>query len=459
MTRYLLLCCCLLFLFGCEQQSPSAPSTQAAGQNTASEAAAVRHFTSVKLLHGAVTPYRFELPSEALQVWRRYRSAQPALVLFSAHPLLQPLAPGQQKVTTDLLANGKDDDFYRRGSLSRSDPALSPLQTLNVALDNGLFSEVVWFFPTREKLADFSPEKFTTRMSKAGFIAKNENPNLHLLEEGVIGGTVHGVPLRIIHPLAALPELNRPALVHVDLGYFRGLYKNEVSTPLYNLLRETALTLRDADFDTLAVSLSYSTEGGAFSLSTRFLISDLTQLIEHPDLLGGKMPAGWRYHSEALYAREMYQEGQSRKLIAEAAEKYPDDPAVLYVDLQNLLEKGRNDEGFKLLDRIVKLDPGYAMEYLSLAETGVDKGWLDKSLELLDKASAVYPDDPFILLYKIDVLKRMKRETDTLPLIKTLQQYRWSKLFYPQMPQHLADLAKPALKALVSGGTRQAEGD
>ena len=449
MSRYLFLGCCLLLLWGCENQSQTtSPSTQ----EKPPTAAIAPSKATVKLLHDTLVPHKFELPTEALQVWRKYQTLKPALVLFSAHPFLQPLDPAQRKDVENLIASGKDDQFYLRGSQARSNPALTPLQPLSAAIDSGLVSEVVWFFPTREKLDDFSADNLQQHMRKAGFFTAEEKPDLKLLKKGVIGGTVRGIPLRVIHPLAALPKLQKPTLVHVDLSYFQGLFKNEVATPVYNLLHETALTLRDANFDTLAVSLSYSTEGGPLSLATRFLIDDLAQMLEKPELLSGDMPDQWRYQSDALYTKEMYQETKSKELIADAAKKYPDDPALLYANMQRLLQQGKNDQGFKLLDRIVALDRGYAEEYLALAETGIDKGWFDQTLTLLDKAQAVHPDDPFIQLFKVEVLIKAKRGKEALPILKGLQRLNWSPIYYPQMQQQL----KNRIEAIQKGKNQSA---
>jgi hypothetical protein len=443
MIRYLLLSCCLLLICACENRSQPENTKENSATGTT-----LAGFPTRKLLREPLEAQRFELPSEALQIWRGYQALKPALVLYSIHPFLQPLEPAQRREVAALLRKGKSEDFYRRGTIARSNPALSPLQTLSAALAAGYFSEIIWFFPTRADLADFSPENFRQEMGKAGFIDPAAAPDLHLLEEGIIGGNLRGVPLRIVHPLAALPKLARPALIHLDLGYFQGLYQNEVRTPVYALVHETALSLRDADYLTLDISLSYSTEGGNFSLATRFLIDALAQLLHQPELLDGELPEPWRFRSEALYAREMYQESEAKTLVAAAAAKYPEDPSLLYDNLQLLLQSGQEEAGFRLLERIVRLDPGYAEEYLALAETGVDQGWLDKSLQLIDKALACYPDNPFIRLYKIDVLRQAGRENETLPLIEELIRLNWSKVFFPEMDRRLNEMAAATRAAI-----------
>lgn len=436
MSRYAWIFLCLFFLAACEQQSTP---RQADVTPPPLEPAAKVSAKTFTLMQDQITPHLFELPTEALQVWREYKENRPALVLFSIHPLLQPVNENMKEDVASLLAEGTAEDFYRHGSLNRSTPILTPIQTLSAALDAGCFSEIVWFFPTREELANFSAETFQARMSAAGFISES-NPKLSLLEEGIIGGTLRGVPIRIIHPLAALPEITQPLILHLDLGYFKGLYKNGVSTPVYNLLEEVALLLRDSHYAALTATLSYSTEDAEFSIDTRFLIRHLAALLHNPAMLETDMPESWRVRKEALFSNEMYMENESKKLIAEAAAKFPDDPSFQHDYFQVLLQTGQNEAAFALLDKIVELDPGYAQEYLSLAETAVEKNWLTEAVNLLQKAEKHYPENPFIALRKADILIQLKDYPAALLIIENLKTLPWSQKVYPQVSETLIEM-------------------
>ncbi len=408
-----------------------------AAETSQVQASTIKSETVTRIMRESIVPNRFELPSQAPQIWRKYKQQRPALVLFSEHPFLQQIPPQLHTRINSLLEEGTADDFYRHGSIQRCDPLLLPMQTLNAALSQQYFSEIIWYFPFRQNLADVSIDDFRTQMTKAGFLNTAEADKLKIIEEGVIEGDVQGVPLRIIHPLASLPEINRPILLHIDLGYFRGLYINEISTPAYDLLQETVELLRDSQWNTLEITLSTSTEGGNYSLATRFVIADLARLLTNPALLDDKMPASWKNRKEAMFNQNFFQESKARELIQLNAMKFPNDPTIQYDTYQLLIKAGDNQTAFNHLDKAVVLDPGYAEGYLVLAEKGQKEGWYAQTLIFLDKAAKVYPQNPFILLQKADLLISLKRESEAKSIYSQQQKCSWSKFFYPTISEEL----------------------
>jgi len=427
----ILLILLLLLLPGCQSNQEKDQSPQPTSQQKLSE---------TQVMQQNITPILFELPSQALQVWRNFKTQKPALVLFSENPFLAPIPQPLKKSVKDLIATGSAEDFTRQASLQRVNPVLLSQQTLSAAIDSQLISEIVWYFPTRSPLAEFKVQNFSKLLVKAGFLSDEEAAQLTRAEEGIFEGRVRGIPLRVVHPLAALPEISQPVLLHIDLGYFRGLFKNSVSTPLYNLLHETALLLRDTQWPTLAVSLSYSNEGGNYALETRFLIKDLAQLLENPQIIDGQMPKNWQNRKEALFSKDFYQESKAQQLMLQSAEQSPLDASVQYDAYRVLIETGQNKEAFEQLDKVVALDPGYAEEYLSLAQTGFEKGWNDQTLQLLDKAIAAMPYNPLIPLHKADLLLEMGKKQAALEIYERQQQLPWSTIYYPEMSNSLKNL-------------------
>jgi hypothetical protein len=74
---------------------------------------------------------QYETPSQALQQWYTVRGAQPALLLYSNDPLLQPTGPDVQK---NLLAHlDAHDQNALRSDIA--DPVILPTMTLHAALE------------------------------------------------------------------------------------------------------------------------------------------------------------------------------------------------------------------------------------------------------------------------------------------------------------------------------------
>jgi tetratricopeptide (TPR) repeat protein len=390
-----------------------------------------------------------ELPSEALPYWRDAAAGnKPALVLFSIHPLLQPIEDTLKGDATRLMSNGSIDDFHQHGSMYRAEPLILPTQTLSAAIDADMFSEILWVFPSTATPDQMQHDLFRKQVTDAGFLTEEEGNALNL-DDGVYHGTVRGVPFRAVHP-DVLPEISKPMILHIDLGYFKGLYQGEVKTRIYDILFNTALALNETAWQPLLTTLSYSTFEGTFSLDVRFLISNFADLLRDPGLLDGTMPQNWALRSEALYSVNFFLEGKVQEYYEQAAREYPQDAAAQYDLYKHLFFEQRNlDEALKLLDKAVQLDRGYAAAYLELALIADTDNNLNAALELLSKAAPLVPENPMVNLYRAQFLIQSGRKEEALPLIENLQTLNWSQHYHPDVPQLLeqmrnAEITQPA---------------
>lgn len=379
-----------------------------------------------------IEPKVLELPSGALAVWRDFARQKPALVIFSSHPLLTSIPEDARQQMRDFVLTAPAAEVVRRARFSTADVALTPPQTVSAAIDAGLLGELVFVQPTTREAGEISLAEFQQRSFVAGFLTEQEALALKL-HDGTISGTLRGIPFRCVHP-TALPKLDRPVIIHIDLGYFQDLYINDVKTPLYELLYQTARNIRAAGWPALAATLSYSNQEVEFSLETRFMISNLATILLHPELVDGAVPPSWKLRADARYLRAMYDETASREMIEKAAEIAPEDPDSLYALVLQLFSERRPDKAFSLLDRTVALDPGYALAYLELGETALLSGHLKKSMELVSKAQRFFPGNPFIRMSLADLLIRDKRGEEALPILHELQQLPWSTTYHPQVP-------------------------
>lgn len=390
----------------------------------------------------ALEPHLYELTSGALATWRNFAGQKPTLVLFSAHPLLDPIPEERKEQIHDLLVKSDEKEVVRRCRLLSNEPVALPPETLSAALDNDLFSEVVLVIPGQEKPEDFNLEKTRRRFQQAGFLSADESTQL-TLSDGVIRGTVRKVPLLIVHP-DRLPKLDKPIILHIDLSYFKEMYVNEVKTPSYDLLLQLATKVRAAAYPALATTLSFSNQEVGFSLESRFLIRDLSTVLRKPELLDGNPPPSWELRAKALYATTMFAESEARELTLQAANKNPDDAAALYSLALDMFKQGQAEAGFATLDQAVALDQGYGLEYLELAQQGLSMGKTGKSIELLGKAANALPDNPFVRIELANQLIQASRVKEARPLIAELIKLDWSKTFHPQVPQYLEQMKEAA---------------
>lgn len=385
-----------------------------------------------------VKPVVTELPSEAVPVWRETLPSKGTLVLMSTHPFLEPIEAERVQELEQLVASGTRDDFWRRGSFNRADPALVPTEAVSAALLGGMFSEIVWIFPGSVEPGQLPQDSFHQQLIDARFLTEEEAGQL-TFADGVFTGLVRGVPLRIVHP-KVLPKIDGPFVLHVDLGYFRGLYQGEVKTPIYDMLHSACQGIKTVGWRPQAITLSYSTIDGFVSHDVRFLLSNLAEILQNPKLLE-QMPPSWAKRGEAMYLTEFFQEQKGAELLQQNAADNPKDAGAQYDYYKSLFEQQKFDEAFKQLDKAVALDSGYGAAYLDLAQIAETDQNLAVGEGLLSKAANIYPVNPFIDLYRVQFLLQMGRFDEAKSTLDGLQKLTWSSRYHPQIPGGLKQMA------------------
>lgn len=394
------------------------------------------------LFHEGIDPFLFELPSGALSIWRHYANKQPVLVLFTTHPFLDPVAIERSAEIKLLMKNGSDREIINRGQLQSADTLFLSPESVSIALENGFFSEIVIILPVTSDKKTFSLTEFQQRALPAGFFTETELLNLKM-HDGIISGSVRGVPLRIAHP-ENLPVIEQPVVLHLDHGYFSGLYVNEIKTPAYQLVYNLAGDLRKAAYKALAVTISFSNREAEFSLESRFMLRDLAEVLRKPQQFETSRPENWELRAAALYASTMFSESRARELTTMAADNSPGDAAAQFAVALDLFKEQRNAEAFAALDRAVALDKGYGLAYVELADQGLKIGQRDKAIELLGKAAATFPELSLLRIDQAHYLIQSGRVKEARPIIKELRQLTWSPHFHPEIPAILEKMREAA---------------
>jgi len=377
------------------------------------------------------------LPSQALTSWRKFSTSRPALVVLADQPYLENIPESLQRMAHDLIETGSDAELVRQSDYDQPDPLVLAPQAVRAALLAKLFREVVWLLPDDRPLAEFSWSVMEAQLRESGLLADGQN--LELSADGGVGRTmVEGVPLTIAHPDAwSMLKMTSPALLHVDLSYFRSAYRSEARIPVYELITTVAGMLRSMNLSVLAVTLSYSTVDGYVDLGGRFTIPTLAQLLRDPKILEAGMPRTWQLRAQALNKRLMFSETEATALYHELLTLTPDDPAALYDVASRMFFAKQFAGGLELLDRAVSLDSGYAVKYLHLAEQARQAGDLENAVLLLTKYRRIAPDHPGIKLRLAELLKAQGDDIEAQALLRELEQLPWSQIYHAQIPELL----------------------
>jgi tetratricopeptide (TPR) repeat protein len=421
---------------GCKQET--APATEKIKPPATKTAAA-------RLLSEPLRTTITESLSEALPVWRRHQQQRPALLLLANDPYLQKIPPPLFDETLQLINQGSAAEIARRTSRPGPNPLMFPAMTVTAALEAELISEVIWVLPIASSTEKVNLQVFRDQLARYRTGNAEQLPQIRL-QGDALSGTISGKPFRAVS-LEQLPELTGPLLLHIDLGFFSPLYRHEIGTPIYQLIYKVLSRLREQGWSGLHATVSTANLDSQLPLKTRFLADNIKTLIENPALLEQPVPASWIQRAQILYLENFLQKEKILNLYLAMATENPDNPSIQYGLYQIMRRFKEAETAFSYLKKAVELDPIYAIEYLTLAQFADDKKHPDAALRMLDKAGAVFPQDPFIVLKKAQLLIATGQGEQALPLLDQLKSLTWSTVYDPQMPEELEQLTKLAQEA------------
>lgn len=437
-------------LFGCEE-APSIPATERSTPQTERPSRLLhpdKPIQSIQLvtpaaglqepvdfLNRPMVLQSFESTSEALAVWRQFAGRQPVLLLLANNPHLMPV-PGSLREQVDTLVNNDTAAaIVAAGDSNSPNPLLRSGMAVDIALRNKWFSQFQWALPLRDPGQALDLEAFRGQLTGAGIATDEEVAGL-TLDERTFRGHLRNLPFTA----AALPQLQnlpQPVIVHIDLGYFQPLYKNEIATPMLGIIHDTLATLRKMHLDTLAVTFTYSHGDGQMTLDVRFLGELIKELVAQPEILDVGIPPLWARQGDALYLSNFFQKEKIRELH-EAQEQ--EAPQAAWVKFNLFRSAAEHKEGSRALDYLaqaVALDPMYALEYLELSQLAYKRQRPDEAMRMLSLAAKALPNDPFITLQMAQLAQELGDKETALHLVDQLRALTWSQVYYPGVVENL----------------------
>lgn len=377
-----------------------------------------------------------EFPTQALPLWRKHKTEKPVLILLSQDPLMQFLPTTIQRSLVAQLEASESGPPPRLNPLT-ADPLLLPRMTIRAGIEAGYFSQIFWVFPSRSN-SQLDLELFRQQLIESNALNKTEAESLSVTEQHFTG-QVAATPFQA-GTLENLAFPRSKSLLHIDLSYFKPLYRGEIKTPLYELLYQTLKQLRQQQLSAAAVSISLSSLDGNLPLSTRFIGATLARLFAEPHLLEQPLSEDWEIRRKALYLGNFFQNEKIRELYLQLKKRAPQDSSVHYALYQTLRKLKQGTAALESLTEAVQLDLAYGLEYLTLADTALGKDRPDQALKMFERAAAAFPDNPFIPLQKADTLIKLGHTEPAVKLLQELRQQPWSKTYYPQLPEYIESL-------------------
>lgn len=428
----------LCTLVGCETHNEPSSSTSPSIQQ-ASTRLATTPLTTKPLFSEPIQPTLVESPLEALPVWRQ-TGGTATLVLMANDPLLRPVPPLLMNRAIQLATSANLGEIQTSGARPTPNPVVFDDMTLDLALRARMFVRVIWVLPLTKPLPF---DAFKEQLAASGTFSASEIESFGTENSGCFSGKVRGIPTDVCS-IDHLPQVQGPIVLHWEMSFFREVYKDEIRTPMYNLLGEIATKLRKTAWSATAVTLNRSSLGQETTLATRFLADDLERLVKHPELLNAPHPPNdWLLRQRAFYADLLFQRAKSIENAKELVRAHPEQASSHFL-LYHFLIKDGYSAASEHLHQSVQLDPIYALEYLDLADWALKKNRGEMALELIERARKGLPDDPFIKLQHAKFLLLSGNNRRALSIVEELQSLPWSSLYYQHIPPQLEEMARQA---------------
>lgn len=391
--------------------------------------------STMQLLHEPIRIVRVELPTDALITWREYREEKPILVLLSNDPFLQPLSLALHEASMALINEGKASEFKEKASLNRPDPVLLPAMALSAALEAGFFSKVVWVLPLNEKSDNSSFPDAITKLNKVGAVSTSEAQTFREVN-GEYSGLIAGIPFQLVSP-SNLPQLDGPALIHIDISYFDPLYKNEIATPLFSVIVSSLDALKKQNWRTLAATLSLSNVNASISLDVRFLGAIVERLFHTPEALVNAPLPNWQRKFDILYLNNFFQPEKILDIALQMEKSAPKIADIQFTLYQAYLANKKSEQALEHLAKTVQLDSVYALEYVHLAATARENGRPAEAVKMLELACKTFPDNPFLRLDLAEALFQAGQKEEAQRIVEQALKLPWSAVYYPDMEEQL----------------------
>lgn len=417
-------------LYGCEEKAEQPVEAEFSAPNSVAT-----------LLMETVEVVLVETPAEAIPTWRQQAQAKPALLLMAPNPLLQSIPATIKEATKTLIQNGNIEDFKTKTSPTAVSPTMLPNMALSASLDAGYFSEVYWVLPASAGTV-ISLEAFLEKLLELGDISDEEAATF-TGEDDRFKGEIRGVPFTILLK-SSIPTIDSTTVLHLDLGFLAADYQNEIRTPLYKHADEMLSQLKQAEIKVHAVTISASNISGDVSLRTRFLGEHIRSRIAEPQKLESPLESNAALRNDSLYLSNFFKKEEILVNAKKMVENNPEDASARYDLYQILRQFNESAQALEQLEKAATIDSVYAMEYLDLADTALEKNRPEAALSMLKKAAVFFPDNHFLDIGQADIMIHTGHSKEALELLSTLKSLSWSTTYHKHIPRYLDDMIEVA---------------
>lgn len=389
------------------------------------------------LFNDNMTPVLVEEQANALPLWREFFKHKPALLLFAAK-VIQPVPAPLQGEVDQLLVADNPKTSASRIACPVPDRLLAGDMGVAAAIRQGYLSRVIWVVPLKEGEILLPLDEFKAKYREVAAGWGGEIDSFREAEAGKFVGKLGGVPVDVV-TLDHLPRITVPLLIHFDAGFFAASYRNQIKTPLYEMLATQFKEIGKRGYRPLAVTVSHDNVEYGLPLTMRFLGRDIAAYVANPGLVA--QPATtMKLRGEMMYLDSFYQPEMVQQKAQSLIQSDPKDAGAHYAYYRTLRQARQLDLGLAELEKAIALDPIYADEYIELIQHAVDKKQGEVALTMADSAIRSLPDKQLVRLRKARLLIELGRGEEAVPLLTELAALPWADFYYPRIKEDIEGL-------------------
>lgn len=367
------------------------------------------HYASAIFMKQPTVLRKAETTAQLLPIWRKYREQNPTLLLLTNNPHLTPLPKENGEDVAQLLTRGIPEEIIQAGDLKQTNPLIRSESAVDIALSNQWFSRLAWALPLINPAQELDLDEFRAQLLATNAITETEAATL-TLDERFFSAELRGQKMTA----AALPlhqNITGPVVVHIDLSYFQPMYRNELTTPLLDLIFNTLSTLKKMHLKTLAVTFSYGHLDEQIALDVRFIGEILAYLIEDPTRMDQTIPINWQRQAEALYQANFSKNEKVRDLYLAQELDDPNSAWIKYNLYKSASAFNAGEQALNYLAQAVNFDRLYALEFLDLGRLAMQSKDTEEAMRMLLLAQKAFPNNA-----------QIKQQLEQLSTIQTTEQ-------------------------------------
>ncbi len=180
-------------------------------------------------------------------------------------------------------------------------------------------------------------------------------------------GSVHGLEVTI-STLDDLPPIQEPVMLSIDIDYFSNIMKESKINEL-KVLRDFMSILRNKKLKVKNLDVTYSVNGGYTAILDRHIGDEVVHIFKHPEIVTSwNFPELWRIRDEGFNLIRNDRIEDADTCFDKALTRYPDEPTLLLGKAMCLSYKGKDEESFVLIERLLKSNPEYDPVYIYLSK-------------------------------------------------------------------------------------------